>query len=129
MPRKFDVFKIITVLRKISLVSNVETLLIDEIEHRGFYKLRCTLIPSKFKLDIKYINTEECFLYSYQLYTDKAIARWDNEPHYPDLNNYPHHFHYKDNIGASQLSGNPMQDVKKVCSFVKGIIESISMTP
>jgi hypothetical protein len=129
MPRKFDVFKIITALRKISLISNVETLLIDEIEHRGFYKLRCTLIPSKFKLDIKYINTEECFLYSYQLYTDKAIARWDNEPHYPDLNNYPHHFHYKDNIGASQLSGNPMQDVKKVCSFVKGMIESISMTP
>jgi hypothetical protein len=78
---------------------------------------------------IKYISTEEDILYSYQLYIDKAIARWDNEPHYPDLNNYPHHFHYKDNIGASQLSGNPMQDVKKVCSFVKGMIESISMTP
>ena len=66
MPHKFDVFKIITVLKKIS-----------------------------------------------------------NEPHYPDLNNYPHHFHYKDNIGASLLSGKPIQDVKKVCSFVKGMIESI----
>ncbi len=125
MPHKFDIFRIITVLKKNSIVSNVETLLIDEIEHRGFYKLRCTLIPSKFKLDIKYINTEEYFLYSYQLYTDKAIARWDNEPHYPDLNNYPHHFHYKDNIGASLLSGNPMQDLKKVYSFVKEIIENI----
>ena len=125
MPHKFDVFKIITVLRKISIVSNVETLLIDEIEHRGFYKLRCTLIPSKFKLDIKFISTEEDILYSYQLYTDKAIARWDNEPHYPDMNNYPHHFHYKEKIEASLLSGNPIQDVKKVCSFVKGIIGNI----
>ena len=125
MPHKFDVFKIITVLRKISIVSNVETLLIDEIEHRGFYKLRCTLIPSKFKLDIKFISIEEDILYSYQLYTDKAIARWDNEPHYPDLNNYPHHFHYKEKIEASLLSGNPIQDVKKVCLFVKGIIGNI----
>ena len=125
MPHKFDVFKIITVLRKISIVSNVETLLIDEIEHRGFYKLRCTLIPSKFKLDIKFISKEEDILYSYQLYTDKAIARWDNEPHYPDLNNYPHHFHYKEKIEASLLSGNPIQDVKKVCAFVKGIIGDI----
>jgi hypothetical protein len=125
MPHKFDVFKIIKVLKRISLVSNIETLLIDEIEHRGFYKLRCTLIPSKFKLDIKYISTEEEFFYSYQLYTDKAIARWDNEPHYPDLNNYPHHFHYKDNIGASLLSGNAIKDVKKVCLYVKGMIESI----
>lgn len=125
MPHKFDIFRIIAVLKKNSIVSNVETLLIDEIEHRGFYKLRCTLIPSKFKLDIKYINTEEYFLYSYQLYTDKAIARWDNEPHYPDLDNYPHHFHYKDNVRASLLSGNPTEDVKKVSSFVKGIIEII----
>jgi hypothetical protein len=125
MPYKFDVFKIIPVLRKISILSNVETLLIDEIEHRGFYKLRCTLIPSKFKLDIKFISTEEDILYSYQLYTDKAIARWDNEPHYPDMNNYPHHFHYKEKIEASLLSGNPIQDVKKVCSFVKGIIGNI----
>jgi hypothetical protein len=125
MPHKFDVFKIITVLGKISIVSNVETLLIDEIEHRGFYKLRCTLIPSKFKLDIKFISTEEDILYSYQLYTDKAIARWDNEPHYPDLNNYPHHFHYKEKIEASMLSGKPIQDVRKVCSFVKGIIGNI----
>jgi len=125
MPHKFDIYKIITVLRKISIVSNVEILLIDEIEHRGFYKLRCTLVPSKFKLDIKYISTEKDILYSYQLYTDKAIARWDNEPHYPDFNNYPHHFHYKEKIGASVLSGNPIQDVKKVCSFVKGIIGNI----
>jgi len=69
MPYKFDVFKIIPVLRKISIVSNVETLLIDEIEHRGFYKLRCTLIPSKFKLDIKFTVQKKifCILTSYIL--------------------------------------------------------------
>jgi hypothetical protein len=41
------------------------------------------------------------------------------------MNNYPHHFHYKEKIEASLLSGNPIQDVKKVCSFVKGIIGNI----
>jgi len=75
--------------------------------------------------NIKYISTEKDILYSYQLYTDKAIARWDNEPHYPGFNNYPHHFHYKENIGASVLSGNPIHDVNKICSFVKGIIGNI----
>ncbi|RJQ17470.1 MAG: hypothetical protein C4560_08575 [Nitrospiraceae bacterium] len=125
MLHKFDIYKIIAALRKISIVSNVEILLIDEIEHRGFYKLRGTLVPSKFKLDIKYISTEKDILYSYQLYTDEAVARWDNEPHYPGFNNYPHHLHYKENIGASVLSGNPIHDVNKICSFVKEIIGNI----
>jgi hypothetical protein len=41
---------------------------IDEISERGFYKIRCTLVPSEYKLDSKYIKTEKEFLYSYQIY-------------------------------------------------------------
>jgi hypothetical protein len=94
--------------------------MMDEIEKRGFYKLRCTLIPSKFKLDIKFIITEEEFLYAYQLYGTEAIARWDNEPHYPRLRNYPHHFHHSKKVKPSNLSGDPKQDIKEI---VAGIAE------
>ncbi len=92
MPPKFDFSKVIAALDKSLLVSVVDVLLADEIEKRSFHKIRCTLIPSRYKLDIKYIRTEKEFFYSYQVYTDKAIARWDNEPHYPGKENFPHHF-------------------------------------
>jgi len=50
MPHKFDVYGILRLLEKSPLVSRAEVILIDEIESRGFYKLRAFLIPSQFKL-------------------------------------------------------------------------------
>jgi len=67
MPHRFDISRIIALLKKNPLISKVEILMLDEVERRGFYKLRCTLIPSKYKLDIKYMKAENNFLYSYQL--------------------------------------------------------------
>lgn len=125
MLHKLNIFKIAAVLKKFRFVSRVEILLIDKISERGFYKIRCTLVPSKYKLDIKYIKTEEEFLYSYQIYDDKAIARWDNEPHYPHIDSHPHHFHYKDKISKSILTGNPMQDIKKIKPAIETIISSV----
>ena len=75
MPHKLDVRGIIVLLNKQSLVSRVELMMMDEIEKRAFYKLRCTLIPSKFKFDVKFIITEDEFLYAYQLFGNEAIAR------------------------------------------------------
>ncbi len=125
MLHKLDIFKIASALRKLRYVSRVEILLIDEISERGFYKIRCTLVPSKYKLDIKYIKTEKEFLYSYQIYDYKAIARWDNEPHYPHIESHPHHFHYKDKVSLSKLTGNPMHDIKKIKLAIETIISSI----
>lgn len=119
MLHKFDIHKIIALLGKSSIVSNVEILFIDEIEHRGFYKLRCTLIPSKFRLDIKYISIEKDMLYSYQLYTDKAIARWDNEPHYPGFDNYPHHFHFKKRLEHPYFPGIRYTMLKRYAHSLK----------
>lgn len=118
-----DITSIVALLEKFSVVSKVEILTIDEIEKRGFYKVRCLLIPSKFKLDIKFIKTEKEILYSYQLYAHKAIARWDNEPHYPDIDNYPHHYHCsKNKVTASQLSGNPEKDIRKIFSLIPKLL-------
>ena len=53
MQHKFDLNRIIAALESAPLVGNVELLMSDEVEKRGFYKLRCVLIPSRFKLDIR----------------------------------------------------------------------------
>ncbi|MBI4708137.1 MAG: hypothetical protein HY761_09495 [Candidatus Omnitrophica bacterium] len=125
MPHSFDLSKIISLLKKNPLTSEVETLMVDEIEKRGFYKLRCILIPSKYKLDIEYIKTEGDLLYSYQLYTESDIARWDNEPHYPGLKNYPHHYHYGTDVESSELSGKPLEDIRQIFSAISRIVDSI----
>jgi len=59
MPHKFDIFKIVVLLEKNPLVSKVNIVAVDEIGKRGFYKLQCRLIPSIFKLDVKFIKTEK----------------------------------------------------------------------
>ena len=125
MPHRLDISRIIALLKKNPLISKVEILMLDEVERRGFYKLRCTLISSKYKLDIKYFKTENYFFYSYQLFANRDVARWDNEPHYPNLRNYPHHYHYQENVSASEFSGEPIEDIKKVFSLVSEIINSI----
>jgi hypothetical protein len=122
MPHKFDFYKVISILKRHVLVSRVEIVSIDETGQRGFYKLRCYLIPQKFKLEIKFINTEDSFLYPYQLVSDKALSRWDNEPHYPGLENFPHHYHEKEKIKKSLLEGIPEKDIKEVLSLTAKII-------
>ena len=42
------------------------------------------------------------------------ICRWDNAPHHPELDNFPHHTHTKDNVSASgEISlRNALNEVK-----------------
>lgn len=122
MLHKFDIFKIVALLEKNPLVSKANIVAADEIEKRGLYKLQCRLMPSIFKLDVKFVKTEKEFLYSYQLYTHMPVARWDNEPHYFNLVNYPHHYHYKNKVGSSDLSGKPEKDIEKIFSLIPEII-------
>jgi hypothetical protein len=69
-------------------------------------------------LEIKYIKTENEFIYSYQVFQKSPIVRWDNAPHYPKLNNYPHHFHYKDKVEKSNLQGDLIKDLKEVLEAI-----------
>lgn len=122
MPHKINIRRIIRLIERQSLVSHVEIILVDEIAKRGFYKLRAFLIPSRFKLDIKFIQTEKELLYSYQLYEQHPIPRWDNEPHYPGLGNYPHHFHFADKVEHSRLLGIPSRDIEIIFPSLQRII-------
>lgn len=77
------------------------------------------MIPSDYKLEMRFIQTKDEVIYSYQLFSEKPIIRWDNAPHYPNLKNYLHHFHNIDgNIKESDLTGNIKKDIKLVLNLV-----------
>ena len=124
MKQEFDFSEPISILRASDIISKIEIKNVDEIKGRGIYKVRCNLIPSRYKLEMRFVQTEEEILYSYQLFTDKPIIRWDNAPHYPKIKTYPHHFHTKDgNIIESELRGNVIEDLQKVLSTVKNALK------
>ena len=123
MKQKFDFHGVISTLRASDLISRVEIKDVDEIKGKGIYKVRCNLIPSRYKLEIRFLRTEKEILYSYQLFTDQPIIRWDNAPHYPKIKTYPHHFHTKDgNIVESKLKGNVIEDIHEILSTIKNAL-------
>lgn len=123
MVKRFSFSSVIAILRESDLIAKIEETYIDEIALRGFYKARCQLVSSKYKLALKFIKTQEGLIYSYQLYSNASIARWDNEPHYPDIETHPHHYHDKHgNVTDSELCGVPENDLAIVLKRIRGII-------
>ena len=73
---------------------------------------------------MRFVQTEKEVLYSYQVFTDKPIVRWDNAPHYPKTRIHPHHFHTKDgNVIESKLKGNVIEGLQEMLSAVKKAIK------
>ena len=75
------------------LITSWQVLIADEAARRAMYKVRCQLLRPAYRLEIRLIQTEADLLYSYQLFTDYPILRWDNAPHCPSLRCFPHHQH------------------------------------
>ena len=120
MVKLFNFQNIILTLENNDSISKIEKVHIDEISQRGFYKIKCRLIPSKYNLEIKFIKTRDEFIYSYQLYTTTSVVRWDNEPHFPGIKTFPHHFHNpKGNVEESALKGEPENDLNLVLSKIQ----------
>jgi len=78
------------------------------------FKIRTTIFSSHtFQIRIFY-NRGRCN-YSYQVFDEKPICRWDNKKHFPALKTFPHHYHTPDgNIIESPLQGDPVADLKYV---------------
>ena len=124
MNRKFDFSKVVRILNNSQIVSSIEIKDVDEVGIRGVYKIRCTLLPSKYKLEIRFVQTETENIYSYQLFSENPIIRWDNAPHYPKIKTYPHHFHIgESNVVESNLTGNTINDLQKVLIIIKDLLE------
>ena len=63
MKHELNFRKIISLLRKSDIISKIEIKTLDEIKGRGIYKIRCNLIPSKYKLEIRFVHMKEQILY------------------------------------------------------------------
>jgi len=125
MQQRFDFHQVLLILKKNKIISQIEIITVDEIAKRGSFKVRCYLIPSRYKLEMRFIKTEKEIIYSYQLFTDKPIIRWDNAPHYPEIRSYPHHFHSDDGkVTESELKGIAAEDLQLVLSRIRGFINS-----
>ena len=123
MKQPFNYLEVISILKESELVSKVEIKTVDEIYNSGIYKIRCNLIPSKYKLEIRFVITKGQILYAYQLFSNVPIIRWDNSPHYPKIKTHPRHFHTNDGVVVkSELTGDVIADLKKVLSEISKVI-------
>lgn len=76
-------------------LSDIQVLENEAVDDETFVFKVHALILSHY-LQIRFLADKNFQRYSFQLYSDHSLLRWDNAPHYPNLNNPPHHFHDQD---------------------------------
>jgi len=64
--------------------------------------------------------------YSYQLFGERPLTRWDNKEDCPGLDNFPHHRHLPDaTIVVSPLRGDPLADLPVVAQELSDFIRTM----
>mgnify|MGYP001608636064 CR=1 FL=1 len=95
-------YEIINLLKQSEIVSQVEVLeLVDEHNVQSI-KIKTRLRDETF-LFIQETTSKKGNKYSYHWQTtdNKLLLRWDNSPHYKEIETFPHHKHVGKNIEAS----------------------------
>ncbi len=98
----------------------------DETPSGAFLlKARCRC-KARLTIQIRIKHGENGLHYSYQLFSGKdTLLRWDNAPHFPDLKNYPHHFHNpRGERITSDLTGDPLKDLSHVLQEIEKYLET-----
>lgn len=123
MPPKLDIQEVKAILNASDLIASWQVLIEDETSDRGLYKIRCRVLRAAYELELWFIRTENEIIYSYQLFTDRPIMRWDNAPHFPGLQSFPHHTHDESGaIDESNLSGDPVKDLPDVLDELRDLL-------
>lgn len=79
-----------------------------------FFKIRAE-VTSTISLQVRMYYNRGHLDYSYQLFSDVPLLRWDNKEDFPDLATFPHHHHDdQGRVHPSTLVGNPSEDTPKV---------------
>ncbi|MCI0614762.1 DUF6516 family protein [bacterium] len=78
------------------------------------FKIRTTIFSSlSFQIRV-YYNKGHCD-YSYQVFDQEPLCRWDNKEHFPEIETFPHHCHsISGSVVESPLQGNPVTDLQLV---------------
>jgi hypothetical protein len=107
--------RLLALLDESPIIKGYQTVELKIVDQETFsFKVRAK-ITDEFGLQIRYLQDEEFVRYSYQLFTTKAILRWDNAEHFLEFPNFPHHFHdEKGNRYGSKLKGELLSDVQMV---------------
>lgn len=107
--------QLLALLDESPLIKEHQTVELKIVDQETFsFKIRAK-ITDEFSLQIRYLQDKEFVRYSYQLFTTKAILRWDNTEHFLELPNFPHHFHDEEgNRHSSNLKGELLSDVQMV---------------
>ena len=100
-------------------LSDVEVVENEAVDDYTFvFKVRAAIIPNV--LQIRFLADKNLERYSFQLYGDRPLLRWDNAPHYPGLPNFTHHFNDQDEkVSFSTLTGNLLNNFDLVIAEVK----------
>jgi hypothetical protein len=89
VPHKLDIEQVKAILTDSDLVVSWQALTEDETAHRAVYRIRCHLLRAAYQLEIRFIQTEDETIYSYQLFTNRPIIRWDNAPIFRPYGAFP----------------------------------------
>lgn len=116
--------ELLDILSQSPIVRDTQVVEHDETVYgRVLLRIRCQLSPG-YNLQI-WVHYKRAFQrYAYQLFTDRPILRWDNAPHHPEIQGFPHHFH--DKVGhrlPSTLTGDPLADMPIVLDEVRRFLE------
>lgn len=87
------------------------------------FKIRTTIFSFlSFQIRI-YYNHGHCD-YSYQVFEDEPLCRWDNKEHFPEIKTFPHHYHsINGSVIESPLQGNPATDLVYVLAEVNKLFK------
>lgn len=102
-------YEIKSIFRDRPFVLEIEAL--SEEKRKAIFLRNCKVILSNFStLYIKEIWKDNQLLkYSYFWFTanDTLILGWDNAPHHPKVNSFPHHKHTKEEVESSDERNLP----------------------
>lgn len=87
-------YSLLNLLRKSKIVTDLDIInFIYEEDIQVFY-VRAILVDGSILFVRELITKSESkYSYHWQTKTKKLICRWDNAPHYPHLETFPHHKH------------------------------------
>ncbi|HRJ40812.1 MAG: hypothetical protein KJZ86_08360 [Caldilineaceae bacterium] len=113
-------------LQSHSLCSEIRVIETKEFSSDRFRLKIRTYLPKGYNLQISlYVNFGHID-YSYQMFSDRSLLRWDNKEEYRNLNTFPHHHHQIDgSVVSSPLMGIPMQDLPVVLHFIERYFQDI----
>jgi len=107
--------QLLALLDESPIIKGYRTVELKIVDQETFSVKVRAKITDEFSLQIRYLQDEEFVRYSYQLFTTRAILRWDNAEHFPEISSFPHHFHDEEGKRhGSKLKGELLSDVQVV---------------